>query len=166
MAVSSEHQAINIEPLEQQSKKYDDNGEEIIFEGIFYKRGFRTWACWYICFYPGASLLGMFIGMFVCIWCWFKGAKNWQLYLTHDNICYTSAGCSTKTTVINISDIDEIFVTSDKEIYVGMEPSKINKYIGHWCFRPICRQVRYLVLSYVANNNEFVDAVKREMASK
>ena len=169
MAVSSEHQAINIEPLQQQPKKRDANGEEIIFEGICYKRGFRNWVFFNYCIVPSISIVGMIVGLIVSIWCCFKVVKDWKLYLTRDKIYYTAAAgscCCPDTMAISLSDIDDIYVAQGtKNIWVRMEPSKVNEYIP-WCSRPVCWQLNCLVLSYVANGNEFVDAVKKEMANK
>ena len=164
-------EVVNLEPSQQRSnpafqKKYNDQGEEIVFEGVCHKPGVCSEVFWIYFYASVVSLLGMLILIPIGIFCGLKAMKDWKLYLTRSSVVYIrprGIGCCDEKYTIPFSDIDDISVApGTRDIWVRMETSKINEYIGWWS-RPMCGQLVALVLSNVANGEEFVAAVKREM---
>ena len=165
-------QAITMEPATTtvhknpgfQPQKYDSNGEEIVFEAECHKSGVCCDVFWRYFYASVVSLLGMLILIPIGIICSLKAPKNWKLYLTRSSVVYhrPTGFCGNHWTV-PFDLIQDIYVVrGTKDIWVKMEPADVYKYIGS-CNRPMCGDLNCLVLSNVANGEDFVAAVKREM---
>lgn len=151
---------------QQQNRKLDKNGDEIIIEGVCYNNGvyleffLRTLAVSII------SLLGMLIAIPIGIVLAKAAVKSFQLYLTKKSICYHRAYpsfCGVPTWVIPLSYITNIEAVGSSSIWIYMENKRIVEYLGGspW---PFCAP-SYLVLSNVKNCEEFVHAVKGEISA-
>ena len=170
----AEHQAINMQPTQQhnnpgfQPKKYDENGEEVVFEGVCNKTGVCGEVFWIYFYASVVSLLGMIILIPIGIICSIKATRDWKLYLTRNRVVYRQPigmCCCDTNYNIPFSDIQDIStVPGTKDILVRMDPEKVCEYI-HWCNRPACGTLIGLVLSNAANREDFVAAVKREMGN-
>ena len=153
----------------QQTVKLDENGEEIIMEGICYRKG----VYWY--YFYRALLLGImaplalvivipFYIVFVKVYC----VKGFKIYLTKRNIQYHQPYpncCGVKTLTIPLSYITSVEAVG-ATIRIYMEKRKVNAFLGNlypndgWLSILI---PNYLALDYVDNSQEFVEAVKREI---
>lgn len=101
------------------------------------------------------------------ILCGIKAVNQWRLYLTPSGIHYSKPTpcCCTWRRDIPFQDINDVSVISGtKTILVHLEPDKINDCC---CCRPLINrtQIPGTYLENVANSEEFVGAVKKEMAA-
>ena len=147
---------------------FDENGDEIKFEGICNRRGIVSQiACWVITAAIGMSLLGgILIIPCVIVWC-FRYVKTWRLYVTSKGIHYTRSYCCCPSHwFIPFSDIEDIYVAYGSKHTVGlkMDPSTIKTYLN-WCQRPLLYELKSLGIAHVKNADEFVAAVKKEQES-
>ena len=133
--------------------------EESIFDGIHFIDGiyFRV-------FLMSLTFLCTFFGIFlipVIIYIAYRAVKEWKLYLTQDSIHYTFfSGFSKKKWVIPLQDITGLYTLNGaKQIYIKMNFSNICKY-NSW---PCAPAADYISITYVANGQEFVDAVRKQM---
>lgn len=149
----------------------DENGEEIILEGVCHRRGLFTDVLW-IVIIAMASLIAIPIGLLLA--CCAISCSAWRLYLTRKTIYYRHNGscyCSTRTFVIPLSYIKEVTaISNDKSVWLLMEREKAYEFIPAgdrpciwFCFPP---ENCYLILKHIVNYEEFAQAVKREMAAE
>ena len=170
-------QAIAIEPIlrdSQDQKKYDRRGEEILLEGKCYKLGVCNSV--FLSLMPAAvlSIVGMLLLIPVGVICYYKKVSHWRLYLTHESVFYhhdhTPCGCAGREWEIPLRYINELYVAPGTlDIHLYMEPSKMREYLSMsscCCLGgpPSCELRDCLVLSNVANGEEFVEAVIAEQA--
>ena len=175
MAADNEHQVISMEPKPQEnpsSKKFDENGDEILQEGVCDHAGL----CQHICniyivspllislaaLLAGLIILIIFIPLAVvtCI----RAFKVWRLYLTRRGVYVMNIGCCwTKSEdFIPFSDITDVTVDlTNKIVSLRMDPETVKKHVP-WHSRPLCCTPDAYLIKHVANAQEFADAVKRE----
>jgi hypothetical protein len=153
--------------------------EEIVFEGVCNRPGL----CQQYAMNYAQLTLPSIIGICFCVPCglysWITGVHTWRLYLTHSGIYHSFAGgcCFSKIEYdIPFGIIEDIYVPSnltvailDNEdptcsVHVCMDASELEKRVPY-CSRSMCSSTSTLSLDYVANAQDFVNAVKREMAS-
>ena len=94
---SSGQQVIELQPqigddsAPVQEQKFDDNGELILFEGLCWCDGVKTFVSDYYCMLGKATLCGL--GLLCCVTLgnhYIKIACDaWQLYLTNKSICFS-----------------------------------------------------------------------------
>ena len=159
-------------PTQQQANpayKKDENGEEILFEGVCNSRGL-CYAVFWIYFQAAViSLLGMVLLIPVGIICGLMAPKNWRCYLTRTGIKYRrpiGIGCCDVSYDIPFADIEDIEVELvSNDILVRMETETANKYVSSWN-RPLCGRLIGVYLTNVENGEDFVAAVKREKQAR
>ena len=140
-------------------QKYDPNGDEIVLEGIFNAKKIWCYITVFVIFMIvmtlGLGLLaipGLVIPMVIRI-------KNWKLYVTHTDIHY-NAGCE-QYILIPLSEISKIsIIPGTTTILINNKHGSIFQ-TGNGVFA-----TNQLRIKYVANYKEFVEAVRREMASR
>lgn len=152
--------------MQQQSGvKLDENGEEIIVEGICHRSGvyleflMRTLAVSVI------SLLGGVIVIPIAIFMAKAAVKSFVLYLTKRSIHYHQAYpncCGVKTWVIPLNYITSIVPVGTNDIWIYMEKNRVVEFLGGSLLLTFCAP-SYVILNNVENNEEFVQAVKREL---
>jgi hypothetical protein len=172
----AQQQAIQMQPQRQKQNPnfqetqimYDQDGEEIIFEGVCYSCGVCWDVCWLWMFVLVPVIVGILFGVPISVCCGIKAIKNWKLHVTRTSIKYrkpTGICCETNV-VIPFRDIKDIFVSNScgtKDVLVRMDPRKINEYLGCWN-KPMCMKLDCLVLSNVTNGHDLVEVVKRQIA--
>ena len=137
----------------KETSKVNENGDEIVFEGI---RDPTKLICWLVLLYSFV-LIGSFCFLLPFIPCliaflYCLHFRKWRLYITHSELHYS---CGFEYTITPFSDINLISVIPGrKTVLVG---------INHGLFggNAITRELR---ISGVANCKEFVAAAKAEMA--
>jgi len=171
--IASDHQVVTMKPQERQQLqelKVDHNGEEIIMEGACYK--LNLYFLLFIFTFVAAICLPVimlniifvviliFVVIHVCI-----GIKKWQLYLTRSYIHYHPASLGCNNWTIPLSYINDIRFGGLK-IFIYMEKARVAEFIKGCCQCSESMLLDYVTLQNVTNSNEFIAAVKREIAAK
>ena len=188
---SSGQQVIELQPqigddsAPVQEQKFDDNGELILFEGICWCDGIKTFLGDYYRRWGKATLCGL--GVLCCVPLGNHYANiacdAWQLYLTnksiyfHERLVY-GPGCIARTVCIAITDIEAIQVESRVETVdegcgclgqkiappktIDIEIRKGTPNAVKCCGWELSTVLR---LEYCDNADEFVEAVKRQMTT-
>ncbi len=108
------HVVVHIEPTgqafsTQQERKLDENGDEIIAEGVCHRGG----VIWGVCGIYTVVLAGPVL-LLIALCCAVKAAYSWKLHLTSTGIWYTdvikTCNCLYKQHFIPLSDINDIEV--------------------------------------------------------
>ena len=141
-------------------RKFDENGDEIKFEGVCNRSGITSGITWFAIYILALSLLCgcLFIPLFIA--CCVMSVKNWKLYITCKGIYYTKTTCTCSDHfLIPLEDVEDIYIEPGKThtIWIKMDHGKINKYLPLYN-----RQLNCLVIENVQNSDDFVAAVKRE----
>ncbi len=173
MAVISDHQIVTVEPpvlqqiINSQEGKLDKNGEQILMEGVCNQPLFY-WGSIVSAFFISAASFVIVFPIAICFFC--AALKNWKLYLTQNAIHYHQASLSClggRSIVIPLSYIKSISIDADC-IVVCMETSRAKEFI----YTPptFCGCIKEpehtnVVIEYVKNSAEFIEAVKRELAA-
>ena len=161
MTDSEYHQVVDNVPVLEQSPQKDENGEEIVLEGMCDRNALYNQIC--LTHFSKAFLVGACLSPLT----FYRAAKIWKLYLTRTSIHYSRLGAFwTKSNFdIPFEDIDNITLADATTIYIRMDRATLLKHL-HWCFVPIFGNAFIFSIDAVANAQEFVDAVKREMATR
>lgn len=171
--------AITMEPQGQHQSsvsvtegRCNENGEQIIIEAECHKSSVYCDAIFKIFLLSIISLLGILILIPLAFFLTCAAMKNWRLYLTQKAIHYhaLSLDClGGRSWVIPLSYIKEIHaIPVQKQIWLKMEISKVRKFIfvgkACCCFKD--PEHAHLILQYVKNSEEFVQAVKGELPAQ
>ena len=164
------HEVITMEPAQQENPatyQQDENGEEILMEGVFAKRRFY---CDLICFNGVITYaIAYFLAIPILLCMGYFAAKRLRLYLTPSGITYSHpvvCSCCRYHFNFPLEDIDDVRYDPGKNmVLLHMESEKIKEYVN-WCCRPICGQLQYFALKYVKNEREFANAVRRMLATR
>ena len=159
-----------MEPERQQhtAAKLDKDGEEIVMEGVCYRKGVYWEIFFRALLVSIISLIGVLI-LIPIILLWFARAcvKSFNLHLTKKRIHYHQSHPCGYILNIPLSDITSIKAVGT-DIHVYMEKRRINQLQGGCVPSDSCLSFlipSYLVLYHVENNREFVEAVERELST-
>ena len=184
MALSNQDQGIvTMQQSSSRQPKYDENGDEIIFEGICWNTGLKhavksSYTSWgrvssamcCMALYPLCIPIGNYCGN--------KACKVWRLYLTSTHIRYAirdGLNCQSVVGSIALTDVTNIQAKSGTvEVrrwcyYEGKigTPTQIQIEMRvQACNICCCHMVStstVFELSYCKNATEFVEAVKRQL---
>ncbi len=154
---------MELQVRQQSSGKMAENGEEIVMEGVCDHKGVYLNV---LLLALAVSLLGVALAIPAGFLFAKVAVKRFELYLTKKSIYYHQAYpncCGIKTWVIPLSYIRSIYAL-DTKVRIYMEKDKAIELLG-CCFPSFSvSRYPYLQLKYVENCEEFVQAVKREMA--
>ena len=148
----------------------NENGEQILVEGVCDRRGLFTNVFWIIVI-AMASLIAIPIGLIIA--CIAIGCNKWRLYLTPGAIHYQHWGTCflPSTDVIPLSYIQEATaINTDKSVYLKMERERAYEFIS-WDDRPCIwscypPESCFYIIKHVTNYEEFTEAVKRQIAAR
>ena len=122
-------------------QQYDENGDEIKFEGICKRGGVACDTTWLIIALLGVSLLlgVIFVPVFIVGGC-ILFVKNWRLYVTRRGIYYTRPnrffGCCSSHWFFPLEDIESVFTAQGSHIIcLKMNPPKLYEY-SKWYYNP------------------------------
>ncbi len=167
-AATDAHRAITMEPQPQDTtKKYDKNGEEIIFEGECAHCSMYFYLCMIYSRDMAASVIGLILFIPIGILLCFAAAKTWKLYITRSGVHYCPGAicfCVINTYDIPLHDIKGVYLAQGNIVGLRVGPEKMEE-LFHWCNRPMCSEVDTFVLRHVANGQAFVEAVEREISN-
>lgn len=151
---------------QQSGVKLDENGEEIIEEGICNRSGVYLEFSMRALGASVVSLLGGLIAIPIAIIMAKAAVKSFVLYLTKRSIHYHQAYpncCGVKTWVIPLDYITSIDPVGTNDIWIYMEKNRVAEFLGGSLQSTLFGTPSYLILNNVKNNEEFVQAVKREL---
>ena len=140
--------------MDYKAVKIDENGDEIVLEGI---RDVKKIFCFFtiICIFMIVASFGLAI--FVLPFFLVAICKNWKLYVTHTDIHY-NAGCH--YILIPFNDINKISVIpGTSTILIKKKQTSVYQTANG------IRITNELRIKYIVNCKEFVEAVRKEMAS-
>ena len=162
---------MKLSPLSHNHSNVDENGEQIIIEGVCYRRGY--WVAFIMAALTGLVGLVTLLIVPIALCLALAAIKAWRLYLTRDAIHYRrqTCCCHLKTAVIPLSCVKDVAVeTGTNNVLLLMEVDDIHKYMIPMVDVPLfwycCPHETYVKLWYVANCQSFVQAVKQEIANK
>ena len=136
----------------QRERKLDENGDEIIVEGVCQRSDVL---CGVYGLY-NTALAGIIL-LLIALCCAVKAAYSWKLHLTSAGIWYTdvikTCFCLYKQHFIPLSDINDIQIEG-KSILLKFNASVVNKKVAYPS-----------KLDYVHNAEEFAAAIRQQMAA-
>lgn len=167
--MAADQEVITVEPIQKDNPTFQQEklNEEIIIEGVPQTCEIRKAVCFNHIIVAGAVPIAFLLLIPLSIYVCMKVAKTWKLYVTKNAIHYSKVNscfwcCGHDEWVIPFSYIKNIYAY-EGTIYINMEQSQVDEFL-HCCYQPICG-ADTLILNYVANAEDIVAAVKRQMSA-